>query len=249
MFLIHFFFLGNKTKMVSSSRIMRRFLYVYTVVFIVMFYTTTHSVTCTQEQVGVETKVHYSLANHRALTQRAFDSVKRSLGLHLKPKEDLFESARTPEPKKKTGFLASMANLVSNKLSVWSAKVTMKLGNGISFLFDSKSDAMDIIEDSHTFEEYVSRVNLRLGVTYPDVPLAGNKPISLKDSLRKVSLRLYTMRHIRSASLDAVRGITDLAATHEGTLYVCVCVCVCVCVRVCRLPTSMYMYVYVYIYV
>jgi hypothetical protein len=146
------------------------------------------------------------------LTEAAYDTVKKAKGEDKLPKEDLFAPLEREEPPS-LGWISKIRRKVADFVHVAGAKATVALGDAMDWVMDKKSEAHSIMEKSNNRREYIRRVNLRLGVTYPDVPMPGNEPVTHDDSLRKVAMRLYTMRHVKSASLT---GAESMASTHEG---------------------------------
>jgi C2 domain len=162
----------------------------------------------------------YSLPNHRSLAETAFDAVKKENGGDAGPKENLYKSVqrhreqqRQKDSKKERSIFSKIKSFVSDKFEKVSTHAGVAFGKAFNFVVGKKDEAQSVLDKSHNFHEYVQRVNLRLGVTYPDVPLPGNKPISRSDSLRTIALRLFTVRHVGSGSVSGARA---MAATHEG---------------------------------
>jgi C2 domain len=146
------------------------------------------------------------------LTEVAYDAIKKQKGEDKLPKEDLFAPLERENPPS-LGWISKIRRKVADFVHVAGAKATVALGDAMDWVMDKKSEAHSIMEKSNNRREYIRRVNLRLGVTYPDVPMPGNEPVTHDDSLRKVAMRLYTMRHVKSASLT---GAESMASTHEG---------------------------------
>jgi C2 domain len=146
------------------------------------------------------------------LTEVAYDAIKKQKGEDKLPKEDLFAPLEREDPPS-LGWFSKIRRKVADFVHVAGAKAVVKLGDAMDWVMDKKSEAHSIMEKSNNRREYIRRVNLRLGVTYPDVPMPGNEPVTHDDSLRKVAMRLYTLRHVKSASLT---GAESMASTHEG---------------------------------
>jgi C2 domain len=146
------------------------------------------------------------------LTEVAYDAIKKETGEDKIRKQDLFAPLEREKPPS-FGWISTIRRKVADFVHVTGAKAIVKLGDAMDWVMDKKSEAHSIMEKSQNRREYIRRVNLRLGVTYPDVPMPGNEPVTHDDSLRKVAVRLYTMRHVKSASLT---GAESMASTHEG---------------------------------
>jgi hypothetical protein len=110
-------------------------------------------------------------------------------------------------------MLDKIKKVISKTASSWATRVAYNAGLGVDRLFAKESEARGIVAKSNSFEEFVSRINLRLGVTYPDVPLPGNEAVSVDDSLANLALHLFTLRHFASGSIS---GTKMMAASHEG---------------------------------
>jgi C2 domain len=146
------------------------------------------------------------------LTEVAYDTVKKAKGEDKLPKEDLFAPLEHEDPPS-LGWISTIRRKVADFVHVAGVQAVVKLGDAMDWVMDKKSEAHSIMKKSNNRREYIRRVNLRLGVTYPDVPMPGNEPVTHDDSLRKVAMRLYTLRHVKSASLT---GAESMASTHEG---------------------------------
>jgi hypothetical protein len=154
----------------------------------------------------------FPFAQNSYLTEVAYDAIKKQKGEDKLPKEDLFAPLER-EDSPSLGWISKIRRKVADFVHVTGAKAIVKIGDAINWVMDNKSEAHSIMEKSNNRREYIRRVNLRLGVTYPDVPMPGNEPVTHDDSLRKVAMRLYTLRHVKSASLT---GAEAMASTHEG---------------------------------
>jgi hypothetical protein len=166
----------------------------------------------------------YSLSNHRDICSRAFDAILSEKGESDGPsgahivRAD-YESRKNNKNKKSTnsGFWSKMGSRIVSVIDhikdPLSSRVIDSVGSGLDFLFGRKEKAASVLASSHSFSEFVERVNIRLGVTFPDVPLPGNEPVSLQSSLRELSLRLFSGRHILSPSIT---GLHQMASSHEG---------------------------------
>jgi C2 domain len=154
----------------------------------------------------------YVSPHNSYLTEAAYDAIKKLRNEDKLPKEDLFAPLERENPPS-LGWISTIRRKVADFFHVTGAKAIVKLGDAMDWVMDKKSEAHSIMEKSNNRREYIRRVNLRLGVTYPDVPMPGNEPVTHDDSLRKVAMRLYTLRHVKSASLT---GAESMASTHEG---------------------------------
>jgi hypothetical protein len=176
----------------------------------------------------METKSKYTLPVHRSLSELAFDRVKLALGSVSEARNEHAEargaykrfkgeapsqSNSGSDSNKKKSILGNLKSILKSKFDVLHAKTVVAVGKGLDFLFGKRSEAKSTLDKSETLEELVHRVNLRLGVTYPDVPLPGNNPISTDNSLRDIALKLFTARHTSSLSWS---GASAMASSHEG---------------------------------
>jgi hypothetical protein len=184
----------------------------------------------------VETNSKFELPVHRSLSELAFDRIKAELGSvsearraesdeqnqafrHFKgtssssDSDSVSVSQSDDDSDKEDVKKSSIFSKLKSVYHSLSAKTLMAAGKGVDFLLGKPSEAQSTLDKSETLEELVHRVNLRLGVTYPDVPLPGNNPISSDNSLREISVKLFTARHASSLSLS---GAEAMASSHEG---------------------------------
>jgi hypothetical protein len=197
---------------------MNRLLFPLSILFSLSILLLLHIHTC--EASTSSSSLSYSLPNHRSITEQAYDAVKEhfagSGGSRVdQPKQDLFsdQSSSSSSSSSSSGTFSKLHTLVSRKISSFSARTIVSAGNAIDRLFGRRAEARSIIAKSHNLKEFVDRINLRLGVTYPDLPLDGNKPLEYSDSLQTLALRLFSLRHLKSGS---VTGLRQTATTHEG---------------------------------
>jgi hypothetical protein len=191
----------------------------------------------THTSTSTSTHVRFSLPNHRDMVEAAYDTLDRQkLGLepgtststgtggleaikksheeYLKSTSAAAAAASSPSSSSSSSTIFSrISQVVSRLTDNTAASVVNTVGDTFDTLFGRRREAQSIIEKSHSFQEFVQRINLRLGVTYPDMPLPGNEPVSMESSLRTLALKLFTGRHMVGTGLS---GIHQMASSHEG---------------------------------
>jgi hypothetical protein len=179
------------------------------------------SVSSTRSQSQIQ--VRYSLGNHRLISEMAYDAIKAELIGERKrdwSDEHKYHSVIDEADPKYKGMLGRI-KLVADRLMHKAgrkyedirAAANLNIGTLVDKARGARLEAEKYVDESDSFEEFCHRVNLRLGTTYPDVPVPGNMPVFLNDSLADISLRLFTLRHVKSISAT---GLKKMASTHEG---------------------------------
>jgi C2 domain len=175
-------------------------------------------ISATSETTASLETTGYSLPIHRQLADDSYVHVKRKLGLDKLPKESILvpQSARVPKSRAEArdqGVLSGMKTHLTDVLDQARSMASYQIGQGTDKLFGKAPEGEKLYTTSRNFKEFIARVNLRLGVTYPDVPVPGNKFVTSRDSLTTIVSRLFTTRHLASAS---VTGAKTMAMSHEG---------------------------------
>jgi hypothetical protein len=171
--------------------------------------------------VRVQEKARYALPVHRYISDYAFSRVmarrKENEKSATNPGQESESIAsvlnKLTSTNHRIGVLGKLKLMLKTSPDLLATKFLVSAGSGLDFLFGRRPEAKHILQKARTFDELLARVNLRLGVTYPDLPIKGNEPVLKDASLRAIALKLFSARYLAGGSLDAAKRT---AGTHWG---------------------------------
>jgi hypothetical protein len=161
----------------------------------------------------VRNSARYALPLHRMVSEVAFDAVQ-SRRKETRQSDSISTILdNVVSPRKDAGMLEKLRHLFRTKPDLLATKMVLNIGNSLDFIFGRRREAQAVLTKAKDYGELLDRVNLRLGTTYPDVPTNGNEPCSDGDSLSSIALKLFSGRHVLSASISGAKRFAD---THYG---------------------------------
>jgi C2 domain len=169
----------------------------------------THARSMSKTELAIQNELTFELPVHRQVCLRAYNAVSKKMSGHKT------HTTTGDGIGNDSGFWKRFKQRADTILSTSLSFV----GSALSSVYGSGSDDKEahlILSQSSSILDMVSRVNLRLGVTYPDVPTSANKPILVSSFAAKSqsTFRMFGFRHI--LSLFNPSSTHDIAASHEG---------------------------------